>query len=224
MRRGTRARARRSTPRSTLSPTSSSPGTPARHPQVCPPLCGQPRMQRAQLSVGPAAARARERDRSACCRRTRARARRPLLRLPQLRARREARRPPRATQLALAIGTCERAATPVLLTAFALLSRCRQLQLRALGLDGHRALDIFGTTIRRDVDTTVTRIRPPARPRALPHGPGGAKPVPVSRARSSSRLRPRRRALLVPLTIECSAVGSGLIIHAMTATTSTTVA
>ena len=74
MRRGTRARARRSTPRSTLSPTSSSPGTPTHHPQVCPPLCRQPRMQRAQLSVGPAAARARERDRCACCRRTFARA------------------------------------------------------------------------------------------------------------------------------------------------------
>jgi hypothetical protein len=103
-----------------------------------------------------------------------------------------------ATPLALAIGTCERAASPVLLTAFALLPWCRQLQLREVGLDGHRALDIFGTTIRRDVDTTVTRIRPSSRPQALPLGPGGAKPVPVeavpvSRARSSSRLRPRRR-------------------------------
>jgi hypothetical protein len=74
-----------------------------------------------------------------------------------------------ATPLALAIGTCERAASPVLLTACALLPRCRQLQLRALGLDGHRALDISATTGRRDVDTTVTRIRPSSRPRALPH-------------------------------------------------------
>ena len=81
--------------------------------------------------------------------------------------------------LALAIGTCERAASPVLLTACALLPRCRQPQLRAVGLDGHRVLDISVTTGRRDVDTAVTRIRPPARPRALPLGPGGAKPVPV---------------------------------------------
>ena len=98
-----------------------------------------------------------------------------------------------ATPLALAIGTCERAASPVLLTACALLPRCRQPQLREVGLDGHRALDISVTTGRRDVDITVTRIRPLSRPRALPHGPGGAKPVPVSRARSSSGLRPRRR-------------------------------
>jgi hypothetical protein len=61
-RRGTGARARRSTPRSTLSPTSSSPGTPTRHRRCAPRLRRQPRMlQRAQLSVGPAAARVRER-------------------------------------------------------------------------------------------------------------------------------------------------------------------
>ena len=80
-------------------------------------------------------------------------------------------RPPRraglsATQLALAIGMCERAASPVLLMACALLLRCRQPQLRAVGLDGHRALDSFATTGRRDVDATVTRIWQPARPRA----------------------------------------------------------
>ena len=93
--------------------------------------------------------------------------------------------------LALAIGTCERAASPVLLTACALLPRCRQPQLRAVGLGGHRVLDISATTGRRDVDTTVT---PPAHPRALPHVPAKPVPVkPVSRARSSSRLRPRRR-------------------------------
>jgi hypothetical protein len=89
--------------------------------------------------------------------------------------------------------TSARAASPVLLTACALLPRCRQPQLRAVGLDGHRALDISATTGRRDVDTMFTRIRPSSRPRALPHGPGGAKPLPVIRARSSSRLRPRRR-------------------------------
>jgi hypothetical protein len=113
---------------------------------------------------------ARERETGAHAAGAHAHARRPLPRLSQLRARREARQPPRATQLALAIGTCERAASPVMLTAFPLLPRCRQLQLRALGLDGHRALDISATTGRRDVDTTVTRIRPSSRPRALPHG------------------------------------------------------
>ena len=63
----------------------------------------------------------------------------------------------RATQLALAISTCERAATPVLLTVCALLARCRQPRLRTVGHDGHRALDISATTGRHDVDTTVTR-------------------------------------------------------------------
>ena len=119
--------------------------------------------------------------RCACCRRTHrrppARARCPLPRLPNsvdLRARRG------AMQLALAIGTCERAASPILLTACALLPRCSQPQLRTVGLDDHRALDSFATTSRRDVDATVTRIRQPARPRALPLVPGGAKPVPVN--------------------------------------------
>ena len=78
----------------------------------------------------------------------------------------EARRPPRDAQLALPIGTCERAASPVLLTACALLPRCRQPQLRAVGLDGHRTLDISATTSRRDVDSTVMMIRPPSRPRS----------------------------------------------------------
>ena len=63
----------------------------------------------------------------------------------------------------------ERAASPVLLTACALLPLCRQPQLQEVGLDGHRALNISATTGRRDVDTTVTRIRPSSRPRALPH-------------------------------------------------------
>ena len=51
--------------------------------------------------------------------------------------------------------TCEGAASPVFLTACALLPRCRQPRLRAVGLDGHRALDIYVTTGRRDVDTTA---------------------------------------------------------------------
>ena len=69
----------------------------------------------------------------------------------------------------------ERAASPVLLTACALLPRCRQPQLREVGLDGHRALDISATTGRRDVDTTVTRIQPSSRPQALPLGPRAAR-------------------------------------------------
>ncbi len=90
-RRGTRARARRSTPRSTSSPTSSSPRTPTHQTRRCAQPCQQPRMQRAQLSVGPAAARAT----GAHAAGAHAHARRPHPRLPQLRARREARRPPR---------------------------------------------------------------------------------------------------------------------------------
>ena len=66
----------------------------------------------------------------------------------------------RTTPLALAIVTCERDASPVLLTDCALLPWCRQPQMREVGLDGHRALDISVTIGRRDVDTTVTRIRP----------------------------------------------------------------
>jgi hypothetical protein len=58
---------------------------------VCPQPCQQPRLQRAQLSVGPAAARAT----GAHAAGAHAHARRPLPRLPQLRARREAHRPPR---------------------------------------------------------------------------------------------------------------------------------
>ena len=114
-------------------------------------------MQRAQLSVGTAASRAT----GAHAADAHAHARRPLPRLPQLCARREARGPPRATQLALAINTCECVASLVLLTACAWLPRCRQPQLR-----GHRALDIPATTSRRDVDTTVTRIRPQSPPRS----------------------------------------------------------
>jgi hypothetical protein len=119
-----------------------------------------------------AGAHAAERTRARLC----ARVRRPFPRLPRLRA------GLRATQLAPS--TCERAASPVLLTSCALLHRCRQPQMRTVGLESHRAFDISATTGRRDVDTTVT---PPSRP-------GGAKPVPVKLvSRSSSRLRPRRR-------------------------------
>jgi len=56
-------------------------------------------------------------------------------------------------QLTLAIGTCERAASLVLLTACALLPRRRQPRLRAIGHDGHLALDISAT---RPVGATST--------------------------------------------------------------------
>ena len=97
---------------------------------------------------------------------------------------------------------------------------------RARRLARPRLLDISDTTGRRDVDTTVTRIWQPARPRALPLGPGGAKPVPVkpvpvSRARSSSRLRPVG-ALVYLLTfksavssIKSGPLDSSLVIGAM---------
>ena len=133
------------------------------------PIAGVPLALQAATHAGRAAfgrpcrcARARERP----VRMLQVHARRLLPRLPRLCARREARRPPRDAQLALAISTCERAASPVLLTACALLPRCRQPQLRAVGLDGHRALDISATTDRRNVDSTVTTIRPPSCPRS----------------------------------------------------------
>ena len=113
----------------------------------------------------------------ACCRRTRTRPHARAMSAPVPARLRRLRARLSATPLALAIGTCERAASPVLLTACALLPRCRQSQLREVGLDGHRALDISVMTGRRDVDTTVT---PPAHPWALPHVP--AKPVPVKPA------------------------------------------
>ena len=85
----------------------------------------------------------------------------------------------RARRISPSARASERAASPVLLTACALLTRCRRPQLRAVGLDGHRALDISATISRCDVDITVTRTWQQSRPRALPHDPGGAKPVPV---------------------------------------------
>jgi hypothetical protein len=115
-------------------------------------------LQRAQLSVGPAAARVRERPVRMLQAHTRMRAVRcracpnyvPAERRAGLRARRNLRWP--------SARSCERAATPVLLTAFAWLSRCRQPQLRALGLDGQRALDISATTGRHTIDSSVTMI------------------------------------------------------------------
>jgi hypothetical protein len=127
-------------------------------------------MQRAQLSVGPAAARGR----ASPAHMLQVHTRTPSAAAPppNLRARREARQPPRDTTCArhrhvlARLQQKRRRAPPVLLTACALLPRCRQSQLRAVGLDGHRALDIYTTTGRRDVDTTVTMIRPPSRQRS----------------------------------------------------------
>ena len=107
-----------------------------------------------------------------------------------------------AMPLALALGTGERAASPVLLTACTLLPRCRQPRLRAVGLDCQRVLDIFATTGRRDVDrhhghedpAAGTLAGSAAWPRRREACACEAVPVkPVIRTRSSSRLRPRRR-------------------------------
>ena len=154
------------------SPTSSPPSQPTIH--RCAPQPGRPPRMRRSFSrpcrcareAGAHAAGARARGR------VRAMSAPAPARLRRLRARREARRPLRWPSARAS----ERAASPVLLTACALLPRCRQPQMRAVGLHGHRALDI-STTGRRDVDTTVTRIRPSSCPRALPLGPGGTKPL-----------------------------------------------
>ena len=115
-RRGAIIRARRPTPQSTSSPR---PTSSEHHPQVCPP----PGMR---SSFGRPCRCAREAGAHAA--RGRAMSAPAPARLRRLRARRG------AMPLALAIGTCERAASPVLLTACALLPRCRQPQLRAVGL------------------------------------------------------------------------------------------
>jgi len=150
-RRGTRARARRSTPRSTTSTNLFEPR------DTNPPPAGVP---------GPASSHAcsARSFRSALPLRAR------LVHMLQVHTRTRAVRSRacpnyvpserraglRATQLALAF-TRANAPPPVLLTACALIPRCRQPQLRAVGHDGHLALDISATTGRRDVDTTVTR-------------------------------------------------------------------
>ena len=160
-------------------------------PQVClPSLLAATHAARAAFGRPPLPLRWRC-DRCTCCRCTRARA--PSAPAPAPTTCLPRRAGLRATQLALPIGTCERAASPVLLKACVLLPRCRQPQLRAVGHDGHRALNISATTGRRKIDTKVARIRPPSRPRSPAWPRRREKPLPVSRARSSSRLRPRRR-------------------------------
>ena len=77
-------------------------------PQVCPPAPQAATHVAARAAFGRPCRCARERETGAHAVGAHAHARRPLPRLPQLRARREARRPPRATQLALAIGTIVR--------------------------------------------------------------------------------------------------------------------
>ncbi len=119
-------------------------------------------MQRVQLSVGPAAARVRERPVRMLQVHTRMRAVRyracpnyvPAERRAGLRARRILRWP-----------SARANASPRLffLTAFALLPRCRKPQMREVGLDGQRALDISATTGRHNIDSSVTMIRPPSR-------------------------------------------------------------
>ena len=159
---GTRAKARRSTPRSTSSPTSSS----QEHQPITRRCDHRPRASSHACSARSfrSALPLRARPVHILQVHTRTRAFRSRACPNYVPAERRAGL--RATQLALAIGTCERAASPVLLTACALLPRCRQPQLRAVGHDGHCALDISATTGRRNVDTTVTMIRPPSRPRS----------------------------------------------------------
>jgi len=123
-------------------------------------------------------------------------------------------------QLTLAIGTCERAASLVLMTACALLPRRRQPRLRAIGHDGHLALDISATRPVGATSTPQSRLCGSGRrhANALPHGPGGADLCLLSRARASSRLRPLCGpvgALLDPLTINSGPVDSVLVIGAM---------
>jgi hypothetical protein len=151
-RRGTRARARRSTPRSTTITILFEPR------DTNPPPAGVP---------GPASSHACSAHSFRSAMPLRARPVHMLQMPTRTRAVRsraspnyvpaERRAGLRATQLALAISTCERAAMPVLLTACALLARCRQPRLRAVGPDGHRALDLSAMNGRRGVDTTVTR-------------------------------------------------------------------
>jgi hypothetical protein len=189
-RRGTRMRARRSTLRSTSSPTSSQPR------DTNPPSTGAPPSPAGYhtcgaASVGPAAVRARllrmMHVHSHEAARARAMSAPAPARLRRLLARRG------AMQLALAIGTCERARR---LACFA---------------DGLRVASPVQAAA-----AACGRARRPSRPRHLrhdrqaqrrhhghkmirPHGPVYAKPsvpvkpMPVSRAWTSSRLRPRRR-------------------------------
>ena len=167
-------------------------------------------------SVGPAAARARPRARERYLHPRLPDSAPAEARLPQRDATCAGHRHARAASSILPDGL--RVATPAQAAAAA----CG----RARRLARPRLLDISDTTGRRDVDTTVTRIWQPARPRALPLGPGGAKPVPVkpvpvSRARSSSRLRPVG-ALVYLLTfksavssIKSGPLDSSLVIGAM---------
>ena len=83
-RRGTRARAKQSTPRSTSSPTSSSPGTTTHQTRRCAPVPVGSNACSARSFRSALPLRAGAQDRRTCCRFTRARARRPLPRLPQL--------------------------------------------------------------------------------------------------------------------------------------------
>jgi hypothetical protein len=189
-------RARRSTPRSSSSPTSSEPRdtsppstgvppSPAGY-HTCVETCGA-------ASVGPAAARARPVRMLKAHAHEAARVRCPLPRLPDsVDSAPAARRNACAMQLALAIVTCERAASPVLLTACELLPRRRQPQLRAVGLDGHRTLSTSPPRPAGATSTPRSQEDPAAWP-SLREASVPVKTVPVSRAWTSSRLRPRRR-------------------------------
>ena len=187
--RHTRMRARRSTPRSTSSSTSSPPR------DTNPPSTGVPpspagRHACGAASVGPAAARARPVRMLKAHAHEAARVRCPLPRLPDSvdsapAARRDAtcdgHRHLRARRLAcFADGL--RVAPPVQAAAAARGRARRPPRPRHLRHDRQARRRHHG----HEDPAAVT-------PAGSAAWPGGAKPVPVIRARSSSRLRPRRR-------------------------------
>ena len=192
MRRGTRSRARRSTPRSTSSPTSSSPGTPTHHPQVCPPA----------LLAATHAARAAfgrhcrfARDRCTCCRCTCARAPSAPASAPTMCSPRGARTSARDATCArdqhvrmrrlACFVDCLRVAPPVQAAAAARPPRPRHPRHDQQTRRRHHC---------HEDPAAGTPAGSAAWPRRREACACEAVPVkPVIRTRSSSRLRPRRR-------------------------------
>jgi hypothetical protein len=187
-------RARQSTLRSTSSPTSSQPR------DTNPPSTGVPpspagRHASGAASVGPAAARTRPvrmlHAHAHEAARARAMSAPAPARVRRLRARRG------ATPLALATGTCERARR---LACFADGLRVASPVQAAAAACGRTRRPPRPRHLRHDQQARHRHHghEDPAAvmPAGSPLGPGGARPVPVPvcRARSSSRLRPRRRA------------------------------
>jgi hypothetical protein len=106
----------------------------------------------------------------------------------------------------------ERAASPVLLTACALLPRCRQPQQRAVGLDGHLALVISATRSQENpaaVTPALSRMAQAAR------GLCACETCACEAGRGRPRGCGPVGALLDPLTINSGPVDSVLVIGAM---------